>query len=67
MTIEERINLQKNKEIPNRLQTASNNDYKEIDRYIISHLQLKQDHQQEQMTEYIKKIIEKEIEDIFKK
>lgn len=74
MTPTERINLQKKKEIPNRLQASSNSEDKAIDNYIMSHLQLKENQKQDNEEQIPKKLIEdikkqiiKEIENTFKK
>lgn len=49
MTIEERMNLQKGKEIPKRLQTASNNSENEaIDNYILNKIKIRENLKQEQ-------------------
>jgi hypothetical protein len=82
MTIEERINLQKNKEIPSRLKKASNGENEAIDNYIQSKIDIRNKLKEEQekkeqmklnketekkIIEDIKKQITKEIEDTFKK
>lgn len=61
MTIEEQMNLQKGKEIPKRLQTASNNSENEaIDNYILNKIKIGENLKQEQGREEKKK--QKEIE-----
>lgn len=75
MTIAERINLQKNKEIPARQKASSNSENKVVDNYIQSRVEIRNKLQEQESKEQIpKKVIEdikkqiiKEIEDTFKK
>ena len=67
MDIAERVNIQKNKELPARLKINSNNESDEIDNYIISHKQIKENQVQQQTVKDIRKILEKTIQDQFKK
>ena len=64
------INLQKGKEIPNRLKTASNSENEAIDNYIQSRLRIREnlqeqrnnDQMQKKLIEDMKKQIIKEIQ-----
>ena len=64
------INLQKGKEIPNRLKTASNSENEAIDNYIQSRLKIREnlqeqrnkDKKQKKLIEDMKKQIIKEIQ-----
>lgn len=64
------INLQKGKEIPNRLKTASNSENEAIDNYIQSRLKIREnlqeqrnnDQMQKKLIEDMKKQIIKEIQ-----
>lgn len=75
MTPAEQINLQKGKEIPNRMKTASNSENEAIDNYIQSRVEIRNKLQEQEnngqipkeIIENIKKQIIKEIEDTFKK
>lgn len=53
------INLQKDKEIPNRLKTASNSESEAIDNYIQSRLRIRENLQEQRNNDQIqKKLIE---------
>ena len=53
------INLQKDKEIPNRLKTASNSESEAIDNYIQSRLRIRENLQEQRNNDKIqKKLIE---------
>ena len=70
MKIEEHINLQKGKELPNRLKTASNSENEAIDNYIQSRIRIREnlqeqrnnDQMQKKLIEDMKKQIIKEIQ-----
>ena len=47
MKIEEHINLQKGKELPNRLKTASNSENEAIDNYIQSRIRIRENLQEQ--------------------
>lgn len=55
MKIEEHINLQKGKEIPNRLKTASNSENEAIDNYIQSRIRIRENLQGQRNNEQVPK------------
>ena len=55
MKIEEHINLQKGKEIPNRLKTASNSENEAIDNYIQSRIRIRENLQEQRNNDQVPK------------
>ena len=55
MKIEEHINLQKGKELPNRLKTASNSENEAIDNYIQSRIRIRESLQEQRNNDQVPK------------
>lgn len=55
MKIEEHINLQKGKELPNRLKTASNSENEAIDNYIQSRIRIRENLQEQRNNDQVPK------------
>ena len=68
MKIEEHINLQKGKELPNRLKTASNSENEAIDNYIQSRIRIRENLQEQRNNDQVpKELIEDMKKQIIKK
>lgn len=65
MTPAERVNIQKGKEIPSRLKVNINNENDEIDNYIITHTQIREEKEQKQLENEAQKIVEQQIKKLF--